>query len=211
MEKSISNYPPENNPEGEDLFVEPQSDSQTGQPSSFYRFLVDVLETLVLSVLLFLGINAISARIRVDGSSMEPSLHSGEFVIVNRLAYKWGEPEYGNVVVFHFPGDPNQEYIKRIIGLPGDRVKVQDGMVYINNQAIDEPYIAASPRYQGEWTVPADHIFVLGDNRNNSSDSHNFGAVPMVNMIGEAFFVYWPPTDWGTITASNSANAASNP
>jgi signal peptidase I len=211
MEQSIGNYPPKKSPEGEDLSADPQSEAQPGQPSSFYRFLVDVLETLVLSVLLFLGINAISARIRVDGSSMEPSLHSGEFVIVNRLAYKFGEPEHGDVVVFHFPGDPNQEYIKRIIGLPGDRIRVQDGVVFINNQATDEPYIAANPRYQGDWNVPADHIFVLGDNRNNSSDSHNFGPVPMVNMIGEAFFIYWPPTDWGEITATNSANAGSTP
>jgi signal peptidase I len=207
MENSFNNYPPEDNPDGSELSADLQSASKSDQPSSFYRFLVDVLETLVLSVLLFLGINAISARIRVDGSSMEPSLHSGEFVIVNRMAYKFGEPEHGDVVVFHFPGDPDQEYIKRIIGLPGDLIRVQEGKVFINNQVIDEPYIAANPRYQGEWSVPADHIFVLGDNRNNSSDSHNFGAVPMVNVIGEAFFIYWPPTNWGTITPY-SANAA---
>ncbi len=207
MEKSIRNYSTDNNPQGEGLSLDLQSDSKPDQPSSFYRFLIDVLETLVLSVLLFLGINAISARIRVDGSSMEPSLHSGEFVIVNRLAYKFGQPDYGDVVVFHFPGDPDQEYIKRIIGLSGDRVKVQEGVVYVNDQVMDEPYIAASPRYQGDWTVPADHIFVLGDNRNNSSDSHNFGSVPMVNVIGEAFFIYWPPTNWGTIPTTNSASA----
>jgi signal peptidase I len=158
--------------------------------------------------LLFLAINAISARIRVDGSSMEPSLQSGEFVIVNRLAYKLGEPEQGDVVVFHFPGDPGQEYIKRLIGLPGDSVRVTNGDVYINDQALDEPYIAANPRYQGSWNVPYNHIFVLGDNRNNSSDSHNWGSVPMENVIGEAFFIYWPPTDWGKISATKSASAA---
>ena len=181
------------------------------QKPGLFRFLVDVLETLVLSVLLFLGINAISARIRVDGSSMEPSLQSGEFVIVNRLAYKLGEPELGDVVVFHFPGDPGQEYIKRIIGLPGDTIRVNNGTVSINGQPIDEPYIAANPRYQGKWEVPAGHIFVLGDNRNNSSDSHNWGSVPMENVIGEAFFIYWPPTDWGKITYAQSVKAASVP
>jgi signal peptidase I len=211
MQNRTYHYPPENNPEKEELSVELRSEMQSDKPSSFYRFLIDVLETLVLSVLLFLGINAISARIRVDGSSMEPSLHSGEFVIVNRLAYKLGEPEYGDVVVFHFPGDPDQEYIKRIIGLPEDVVRVQDGKVLVNNQIIDEPYIAASPRYQGEWRVPEEHVFVLGDNRNNSSDSHNFGAVPNVNVVGKAFFVYWPPTDWGIITTANSANAIARP
>ena len=188
----------------------PGSEPQDQSPGLF-RFLVDILETLVLSVILFLGINAISARIRVDGSSMEPSLQSGEFVIVNRLAYKIGDPEIGDVVVFHFPGDPAQEYIKRIIGLPGDSIKVDGGQVLINKLPLNEPYIAASPRYQGSWDVPADHIFVLGDNRNNSSDSHNWGAVPMENVIGEAFFVYWPPTDWGRVTTGASANAASIP
>jgi len=161
--------------------------------------------------LLFVGINAVSARIRVDGSSMEPSLHSGEFVIVNRLAYKLGDPESGDVVVFHYPPDPDQEYIKRVIGLPGDRVRVTDGMVYVNDQALDEPYIAASPRYQGEWEVPQDHLFVLGDNRNNSSDSHNWGAVPMENVIGEAIFIYWPPANWGLIPMPETANAAGYP
>jgi signal peptidase I len=208
MVQGIQNHPPEVSPEP---VLEGES-STMGQKSGLFSFLVDLLETLILSLLLFLGINAVSARIRVDGSSMEPSLQSGEFVIVNRLAYKLGEPDYGDVVIFHFPGDPGQEYIKRIIGLPGDQVRVLNGKVYINDQATDEPYIAASPRYQGSWDVPENHLFVLGDNRNNSSDSHNWGAVPMENVIGEAFFVYWPPTDWGVITAlRQSANAAAIP
>lgn len=207
MENRIQNHPPETPSDPVSNVDLPVEDQKPG----FFRFLVDVLETLVLSVILFLGINAISARIRVDGSSMEPSLQSGEFVIVNRLAYKLGEPEYGDVVVFHFPGDPGQEYIKRVIGLSGDSVKVLDGTVYVNDQPIQEPYIAADPRYQGKWEVPANHLFVLGDNRNNSSDSHNWGAVPMENVIGEAFFVYWPPTDWGKITATQTANASYYP
>jgi signal peptidase I len=207
MENSLQNYPPETPTDPASDVESPAEDQKPG----FLRFLIDVIETLVLSVILFLGINAISARIRVDGSSMEPSLQSGEFVIVNRLAYKLGDPEHGDVVVFHFPGDPGQEYIKRIIGLPGDSVKILDGTVYVNEQAIQEPYIAADPRYQGKWDVPPNHLFVLGDNRNNSSDSHNWGAVPMENVIGEAFFVYWPPTDWGKIAITQTANASSPP
>jgi signal peptidase I len=204
MENRSENYPHEK-PLDPDMMEESPIE---GQKSGFFHFLVDVVETLVLSVLLFLAINAISARIRVDGSSMEPSLRSGEFVIVNRLAYRFGEPEQGDVVVFHFPGDPDQEYIKRIIGLPFDTVRVSDGSVYVNDQPLDEPYIAAQPRYQGNWIVPEDHLFVLGDNRNNSSDSHNWGSVPMENVIGEAFFVYWPPTDWGVIKVTGSVNTA---
>jgi signal peptidase I len=206
MGQNFENTPPEGFPAYDPTTID--TEQQPAQKSSFYRFLVDVLETLVLSVLLFLGINAISARIRVDGSSMEPSLHSGEFVIVNRLAYRFGEPKLGDVVVFHFPGDPSQEYIKRIIGLPGDTVRIAAGIVTVNGVILNEPYIAARPRYEGTWEVPDGHIYVLGDNRNNSSDSHNFGPVPLENMIGEAFFIYWPPTEWGVISIPKPVNAA---
>jgi signal peptidase I len=184
-----------------------QAVSKKGR-SRVVRFIIDVAETLILSILLFVGINAISARIRVDGHSMEPTLQSGEFVIVNKLAYKFGTPESGDVIVFHYPRDPNQEYIKRIIGLPGDEVKISNGTVYLNEQPIQEPYIAAPPNYQSEWDVPTNSLFVLGDNRNNSSDSHNWGPVPMEYVIGKALVVYWPPEKWGLIQLPSSAKAA---
>lgn len=170
--------------------------------------MLDIVETLVLSALLFWGIDKVSARIRVDGYSMEPTLHNGEFVIVNRLAYRFGEPSRGDVIVFLYPRDPNQEYIKRVIGLPGDRVRVSGGRVYVNDEPLAEPYIAAAPRYQSEWTVPEGNLFVLGDNRNNSSDSHNWGPVPFDNVIGKALFVYWPPNSWGAIEHPVMARAA---
>ncbi len=189
----------------------PEPEIDDSSQSGCMRFLIDILETLVLSVLLFIGINAISARIRVDGSSMEPSLHSGEFVLVNRLAYKFDSPDFGDVVVFDFPRDLEQEYIKRIIGLPGDHIQILDGGVSVNDTALNEPYIAAAPRYQGNWDVPDDHIFVLGDNRNNSSDSHNWGVVPIENVIGKAFFIYWPPEHWGLVASPEAAVAAPYP
>ncbi|UCE01110.1 MAG: signal peptidase I [Chloroflexota bacterium] len=167
--------------------------------SGLTRFVIDIVETLILSVILFVAINAVSARIRVDGASMEPTLQSGEFVIVNKLAYYFGDPATGDVIVFHFPRDPDQEYIKRIIGLPGDQVEVKNGEVYVNGNLLEEDYIAASPVYQDTWTVPGDSLFVLGDNRNNSSDSHNWGTVPLDYVIGKATFVYWPPTEWGLL------------
>lgn len=176
--------------------------------SGFVRFLIDVLETLVLSLVLFLAINAISARIRVDGYSMEPTLHTGEFVIVNRIAYTLGEAERGDIIVFHYPRNPEQEYIKRVIGLPGDEISVRNGLVYVNGVPLDETYIKAPPAYQGSWTVPAESVFVLGDNRNNSSDSHNWGEVPLDKIIGKAVFVYWPPTEWGVIEKPFDAKAA---
>jgi signal peptidase I len=176
--------------------------------SKAVRFLIDVAETLVLSILLFVGINAVSARIRVDGHSMEPSLQSGEFVIVNKLAYKLGSPDIGDVIVFHYPRDPDQEYIKRVIGVPNDSIEISNGSVYVNEELIDEPYIAAPPNYQSETIVPEDSLFVLGDNRNNSSDSHNWGPVPMEFVIGKALVVYWPPEKWGLIHQPAFARAA---
>jgi signal peptidase I len=174
--------------------------------------LLDILETLLLSLVLFLAINAISARVRVEGSSMEPSFHDGEFVIVSRLDYRFGSPDYGDVVVFHYPGNPEEEYIKRIVGLAGDHVRIAEGTVYVNGQVLEESYIQAEPAYSGEWHVPEDYIFVLGDNRNNSSDSHSWGPLPMENVIGRAVFVYWPLSDWGVIkSAEPLAVSASQP
>jgi len=176
--------------------------------SGVLRFILDIVETLILSVVLFAVINAVSARIRVDGASMQPTLETGEFVIVNKLAYMLGKVQVGDVIVFHFPRDPDQEYIKRVIGLPGDRVTVQDGKVSVNEQPLDEDYIAAPPAYESTWEVPPDSLFVLGDNRNNSSDSHNWGPVPLDYVVGKAVFVYWPPTRWGMLEEPSAAIAA---
>jgi signal peptidase I len=186
--------------------------SESSQPkekrSGFLRFLVDILETLVLSVVLFVSINMISARIRVDGASMEPTLVTGEYVIVSRISYRLGSPQRGDIIVFHFPRDPKEEYIKRVIGLPGDEVEVRSGVVYVNGQALDETYLKVKMDYSGTWIVPADQLFVLGDNRNNSSDSHDWGTVPMDYVVGKAILVYWPPPSWGLVDHVPLANAA---
>lgn len=175
---------------------------------SVRRFIIDVLETIVLSLVLFLGINAISARIRIESISMQPTLYAGDYVIVNKIAYKLGEPSRGDVVVFHYPPDPGREpYIKRVIGLPGDQVVVRDNQVLVNGVALDEPYINSAPNYDGEWSVPEDSLFVLGDNRNNSSDSHSWGMVPLKNVIGKAEVVYWPPAEWKVLNPNNAVAA----
>lgn len=172
------------------------------------RLLVDILETVLLSVVIFLGINAISARIRVESISMQPTLFEGDFVIVNKIAYQIGEPSRGDVIVFKFPLDPEREpYIKRVIGLPGETVLVEDGRVYVDGLPLREPYISALPRYSGTWEVPLDSLFVLGDNRNNSSDSHSWGMVPLEMVIGKAEVVYWPPSEWQVLHQSIAAAA----
>ena len=130
---------------------------------------------------------------------MEPSLHDGELVVVSRLAYRWGEPARGDIIVFNLPLDPGRRLIKRLIGLPGDHILIRDGQVWVNAVLLDEPYIAAPPRYSGEWDVGPDEVFVLGDNRNNSSDSPNWGMLPIDRIIGKAVLVYWPPPEIGLI------------
>lgn len=183
------------------------------------NFVREVFETLGLAVLLFVVINIISARVRVDGYSMRPTLQDGEFVLINRLAYQLGSFQRGDIIVFRPPmypeadffrrllGLPNisndyEDYIKRIIALPGDTVKIGNGMVQINGTPIGEPYIAAAPNYSGEWTVPAGNLFVLGDNRNNSADSHAWGFLPEENILGKALVVYWPYTDWKVLKSN---------
>lgn len=160
--------------------------------SGLMKVLIDVLETLIWAVVLFVLINLVSARVRVDGSSMLPTLTNGERVIVNKLAYRLGEPERGDIIVFYFPVDPSQEFIKRVIGLPGDQVSIHKGVILINGQRLEEPYLTDNIWYEGDWTVSGDQLFVLGDNRNNSLDSHNWGTVPLDYVIGKALFVYWP-------------------
>ena len=193
----------------DEYYTEATPDQEQPEPrGGIVRFLLDALETILLSLLLFLAINAISARIRVDGYSMEPTLHSGEYVIVNKVSYRLGEPAIGDIIVFHFPRKPDQEYIKRVIGLPGDQVRITEGQVYVNDALLQESYINADPAYSGSWTVPDGQYFVLGDNRNNSSDSHNWGFVPYDYVIGRAVFVYWPPTQWGIIEHPTGVLAA---
>ena len=186
----------------------PQQEEESSGKPNLLSVLVDILETLLLSVVLFFLINAVSARIKIVGSSMEPNLHHGEFVIVSKLNYRFGQPERGDVVVFDFPRNITEEYIKRVIGLPGEHIIIQEGKVYIDGSLLLEPYIKMEPLYEGDWIVAEDTLFVLGDNRNNSSDSHTWGLVPMNNLIGEALMVYWPPSSWGLINGANPALAS---
>ena len=176
-----------------------QPDESSKSSQSLKQFLVDLLETIVLAVVLFFAINAVSARVRVDGFSMLPTLQDGEYVLVNRMAYRNDLPVRGDIIVFVSPQSPDLDLIKRVIGLPGDTVKISNGKVQVNGQMLNEPYIAAAPIYNGEWNVPEGNLFVLGDNRNDSSDSHAWGLLPLENVIGKAILIYWPIPEWNFI------------
>jgi len=180
----------------------------TVEKTNWRQFAFDLIETLLLAMALYLGINAISARVRVDGFSMNPTLQDGEYVLVSKVTYRLGQPQHGDIIVFKYPGQPPQDLIKRIIGLPGDSVQVNGSNVYVNGQPLAEPYIAAAPMYQGQWQVPEGFLFVLGDNRNDSSDSHSWGLLPRENVIGKALLIYWPPPEWNIISHYEIAVAA---
>ena len=168
------------------------------QKTSWRRTILDTLETILLSLVLFLAINAVSERIRVELISMQPTLYPGDYVIVNKLAYRFNhQPERGDVIVFRYPPNPEAiPYIKRIIGLQGDKIHIADGKVYVNGQLVVEPYLVVSTNRGGDWTVPDGQLFVMGDNRNNSSDSRSWGFVPLENIIGRAELIYLPPQHW---------------
>lgn len=133
--------------------------------------------------------------VKVEGGSMEPGLQDQERIFINKLAYRLEDIRRGDIVVFRYPRDPRKSFIKRVIGLPGDRVRVLDGHIYINNRLTSEPYVPEEyldSRSYPEVKVPADSYYVLGDHRSMSNDSRDFGPVPRINIYGKAVFGYWP-------------------
>jgi signal peptidase I len=158
----------------------------------------EVAETIILTLVIFVLVRAVVENYRVEGSSMEPNLTGGEYLIVNKALYELRPAERGDIIVFRAPQSPDKNFVKRIIGLPGETVELKAGQVYVNGKLLYEPYIDARFGYSwGPAEVGPDQLFVLGDNRNNSSDSHSWGMLPEVNVIGKAWICYWPPKSWG--------------
>lgn len=181
-----------NDPMIEQPTQEPTLPAEPEKKSGFRRALVEILQTLLLAILLYFAIDAVFARVRVVNISMQPTFVEGDVLLVNKLAYKLGKLHTGDVVIFHNPNDVEEDYIKRLIGKPGDVVRVEGGVVFVNGIPLEEDYIADPPYYTGEWLVPQGFVFVLGDNRNQSSDSHSWGYVPLEDLVGKALVVYWP-------------------
>lgn len=188
--------------------IPPLEEKKPESKAGWRHFLMDTAETILLALVLTFGINLVSARVRVENISMQPTLHQGEFLLVYKLAYKDSLPRTGDIIVFHAPPAPGEDFIKRVIGAPGDRVLVQNGQVYVNDVLLNEDYIASVPTYDGQWDVPADSLFVLGDNRNSSSDSHVWGFVPLKNVVGKALFIYWPTSEARLLQHTNIVTAS---
>lgn len=165
-------------------------------------FLREILGPILLAVIIFLILQATMQSFVVVGSSMKPSLYDGQRLLINKVVYSLHEPEVGDVVVFEPPNNRQADYIKRIIALPGDTVEIKVGVVYVNGSPLDEPYIKDQPSYTlHPKEVPENDYFVLGDNRNNSNDSHNGWTVPRQNIVGKAWLAIWPPSQWGVVTS----------
>jgi len=186
----------ENSSPSPDVFsAEPNTVESSGPRRPASAFVREILETLLLTFFIFFIVNSLIGRYRIDGNSMNPTLLNGEYLIISNFAYQLDEPQRGDIIVFRHPRS-DLNLIKRVIGLPGDTVTIQNGVVSVNGVALDEPYIQAAPTYSSSWVVPDGQYFVLGDNRNNSSDSHAWGFLPKENILGKALLVYWPPSKW---------------
>lgn len=163
-----------------------------------FRLMLEVLETAVLTLLLFMVVRLTVQNFKVDGPSMMPTLQNSEYILVDKAEYYLHAPRRGDVIVFIAPPSTATDYVKRIIGVPGDNIRVgQDGVVYVNGTRINEPYVndLDNPYGQVTYTLKANQYFVLGDNRGDSSDSRAWGPVPRNYIIGKAALVYWPVAD----------------
>jgi signal peptidase I len=199
----------------------------------------ELVETVILALLIFFAVRAVVQNFRVEGASMEPTMHNDQYLLVNKALYYrldfgrlneilpflpgdeddgqshlFRAPRRGDIVVFRYPLDPSRDFIKRVIGVPGDTIEIRDEQVVVNGVVLEENYILATSNYvYGPRTVPEGMYFVLGDNRRNSFDSHAWGNscspeqncdfVPEENIIGQAWVSYWPFDQFGLINNTN--------
>ncbi len=168
----------------------------------------EIVETIVFTLLIYFLVRTfLFENYRVVGQSMVPTLQNNQFLVVSKLDYRLHGPRRGDIIVFRDPYSPERKLIKRIIGLPGESVEVQNGQVLVNEERIDEPYIADLGRYNQALTpIPDGQYYVLGDNRNNSSDSHTWGLLEQDKIVGKALLCYWPPELWGLLPHQVYAN-----
>ena len=160
----------------------------------------EVAITVLIAVAVFALLRLTVQSYTVVMSSMEPNFQQGECIMVNKVCYLSSAPQRGQVIIFNPPFGSPHPYIKRVIGLPGETLEIRDEKVFVNGIPLQEEYVMAPPNYTMPATeVPETEYFVLGDNRNNSNDSHSGWMVPRDNIIGRAWFIYWPPSSLGVV------------
>jgi signal peptidase I len=161
----------------------------------------EIIESVILAVILAAVIRIwLLEPFYIPSPSMEPTLYPQDRIIVNKIIYKFRPPQRGDVVVFKYPLDPQRDFIKRVIAFEGETIEVRTNYVFINGKRLDEPYLPYEvvPDF-GPFQVPKDHIFVMGDNRNNSDDSRVWGPLNKKFLVGKALCIYWPPDRLGAI------------
>ena len=154
----------------------------------------ELLETVISAgIIAFIIITFIGQVTVVRGASMEPTLHNNERLIANKISYRFETPERGEIIIFRPPLEIKRNYIKRIVGIPGDKIEIANGEIYLNDKKLEESYVK-NRSYENMPTtiVPDNSFFVLGDNRPNSSDSRYWGFVPRKNVVGKAWVIFWP-------------------
>jgi signal peptidase I len=166
--------------------------------ASVKGILWEILETAVWTLVIFFLVRLAVQNFRIEMQSMEPNLHDGQSIIASKLVYHLHPPERGDIIVFHAPSNPGKDYIKRVVGLPGEEVELREGQVYIDGARLEETYVTHSGKSSwGPEVVGESEYFVLGDNRSNSNDSRNWGMLDGEAIIGKAWISYWPPQEWG--------------
>lgn len=157
-----------------------------------------ILITILIILVVFGVMHFTLQSFEVDGESMEPSFHNGQYLLVDKITYRFSSPDRGDVIIFHPPTAPNKLYIKRVIGCPGDEIEIKEGNIYINGDELEETPDFDQINYElDSIIVPEDNYFVLGDNRDSSGDSHLGWTVPSDQIVGRVWIRYWPPGDWG--------------
>lgn len=171
----------------------------------------EIVLTILLAALIFAGVQVTLQSFRVEGISMEPTINDGQYILANKAVYFFRPPRRGEVIVFQLSSGPHTDYIKRVIALPGETVWAQEGKVHIKD-AEGKEYILEEPYLEGEknfsfdpYLVRPGHYFVLGDNREHSSDSRKWGDISGENIIGKAWLYYWPPSEWGRVKSYSPA------
>jgi signal peptidase I len=180
---------------------------------SLWLFFLDFLETIVVSLAIFALVYLFLFQPhQVDGRSMEPNFHNGEYILTDKVSYRFDEPKRGDVVVFHSPQDERVDFIKRILAVPEDKIMVKGGYVYLNDQKLEESYIndpgavvaGKFLRENAPVTVPSGQYIVMGDNRLHSSDSREWGLITRAEIVGRAFFRYWPINEFGLVKTTEA-------